>query len=98
MLASRKGIVEPVIGNGMDFNGMKKVYARGLAAADKHVLMASVSFNLKKWLRYGNPKPLRKATSAAMESKSADVNLLFDMICKKIHCRIKNKFNSMIFT
>lgn len=50
MLARRKGIVEPVIGNLMHSNGMKKVYARGLDAADKHVLLASVSFNLKKWL------------------------------------------------
>ena len=74
MLAKRKGIVEPVIGNLMHHNGMKKVYRRGLAAADKHVLMASISFNLKKWLRYGAIKPLRKAASAAVERVHAVVD------------------------
>lgn len=98
MLTRRKGIVEPVIGNLMDFNAMKKVYARGLGAADKHVLLASVSFNLKKWLRYGTQKPLCKAASAALESKKTEADLFLDLIRKKIHCRIKNKFNSMIVT
>lgn len=74
MLAKRKGIVEPVIGNLMHHNGMKKVYGRGLDTADKHVLMASISFNLKKWLRYGAPKPLRKAASAALERGRAVVD------------------------
>ena len=76
MLAKRKGIVEPVIGNLMHHNGMKKVYGRGLVAADKHVLMASISFNLKKWLRYGAPKPLRKAASGAIERGRSVVDCL----------------------
>lgn len=64
MLSRRKGIVEPVIGHLLHHNGMKKVYARGLAAANKHVLMACISFNLKKWLKYSVINPL--GTSAAM--------------------------------
>ena len=83
MLAKRKGIVEPVIGNLIHHNGMKKVFARGLAAADKHVLMTSISFNLKKWLRYGAPKPLRKVTSAALEQGLAVVEELSGKIFEK---------------
>lgn len=83
MLAKRKGIVEPVIGNLMHHNGMKKVYGRGLDTADKHVLMASISFNLKKWLRYGAPKPLRKAASAALERGRAVVDGLSGNIFEK---------------
>jgi hypothetical protein len=85
MLARRKGIVEPVIGNLMHHNGMKKVYGRGLDTADKHVLMASISFNLKKWLRYGAPKPLRKAASAALERGHAVIDrfngTMFEKLC-----------------
>jgi transposase len=83
MLAKRKGIVEPVIGNLMHHNGMKKVNGRGLAAADKHVLMASISFNLKKWLRYGASKPLRKAASAALERGRAVVDGLSGKLFEK---------------
>lgn len=98
MLAKRKGIVEPVIGNLMHSNGMKKVYARGLAAADKHVLLASVSFNLKKWLRYGTPKPLRKAASAAMESKKACMDFFWDIIQEKFCYTPKHRFISIMVT
>lgn len=63
MLGKRKGIVEPVIGSLIHHNAMKKVYARGITAAGKHVLMASLCFNLKKWLKYGITKPLQKAAS-----------------------------------
>lgn len=83
MLAKRKGIVEPVIGTLMHHNGMKKVYGRVLATADKHLLMASISFNLKKWLRYGTPKPLRKAASAAIERGGAVVDGLRDHFFEK---------------
>lgn len=96
MLTKRKAIVEPVIGNLMHFNGMRKVYARGLAAADKHVLLASVSFNLKKWLRYGTPKPLRKAASAAMESKRACMDFLCDIVQEKFCFTTKPRFTSTI--
>jgi transposase len=83
MLAKRKGIVEPVIGNLMHHNGMKKVYGRGLAAAEKHVLMSSISFNLKKWLRYGAPKPLRKASSAALDRGRAVIDDLSGNLFRK---------------
>jgi transposase len=83
MLARRKGIVEPVIGNLMHHNGMKKVYGRGRDTADKHVLMAGISFNLKKWLRYGAPKPLRKAVSAALERSRAIVDDLRCIMAEK---------------
>jgi len=77
MLAKRKGIVEPVIGNLMHHNAMKKVCARGLPAAGKHVLMASISFNLKKWLRYGTIKPLRKVVSMGKDFLCS----IFEDIC-----------------
>ena len=98
MLAKRKGIVEPVIGNLMHHNGMKKVYGRGLDLVNKHVLMASISFNLKKWLRYGAPKLLGKATSAAIGVKRAIVSIFYDIIQKKICYKSTHRISSMIIT
>lgn len=97
-LAKRRGIVEPVIGNLIHSNGMKKVFARGLAAADKHVLMASTSFNLKKWLRYGAPKLLGKATSAAIGVRRTVVSIFCDIVQKKLCFKSTHRIPLMIIT
>lgn len=77
LLASRKGVVEPVLGNLLHQNGMRKVYARGLEAADKHVLMASISFNLKKWLKYAPVIPFGKAVALGKDRACA----FWDKMC-----------------
>ena len=61
MVRKRKAIVEPAIGNLLHYNGMKKVYARGIQAANKHVMLASMSLNLKKWLKHSIKHPKVKA-------------------------------------
>gem|GEM_PF-123452 len=48
----RSATVEPVLGTLINFLGMKRVNARGIAAAEKHVLMASLCYNLKKLLKF----------------------------------------------
>lgn len=63
MLAKRKGIVEPVFGTLIHHNAMRKTFARGKAAASKHVMMASAAFNLRKWLKRAGRSPLGKACS-----------------------------------
>lgn len=60
MIRKRKAIVEPALGNLIHHYGMKKVYARGIDAAHKHVLMASMAMNLKKWLK-STFKPIQEA-------------------------------------
>jgi len=61
MVGKRKAIVEPALGNLLHHNGMKKVYARGIKAANKHVMLASMSMNLKKWLKHSIKSPRAKA-------------------------------------
>lgn len=61
MVRKRKAIVEPALGNLLHHNGMKKVYARGIQAANKHVMLASMSMNLKKWLKHSIKFPKVKA-------------------------------------
>lgn len=63
MIAKRKGIVEPVLGTLIHHNAMRKTFARGKAAATKHVLMASAAFNLKKWIKKAGKSPLDRACS-----------------------------------
>ena len=44
----RSSTVEPVLGTLLYFMGMKKVNTKGIKLANKHVLMASTAYNIKK--------------------------------------------------
>ena len=48
----RSKTVEPVLGTLLNFLGMKRVNTRGIRNANKHVLMAALSYNLKKLLKF----------------------------------------------
>ena len=48
----RSSTVEPVLGTLINHHNMKRVNARGIAQANKHVLMAALSYNLKKLLKF----------------------------------------------
>lgn len=53
----RSKTVEPVIGTLVNFTNLKRVNTRGIKNANKHVLMASLTYNLKKYLRFVVKKP-----------------------------------------
>ena len=63
----RSSTVEPVLGTLINFLGMKKVNTRGIAQAEKHVLMASLCYNLKKLLKF---KPKKAEIMAIALQKS----------------------------
>lgn len=46
----RQSTVEPVLGTLLNFLSMKRVNTRGLQQANKHVLMAALAYNLKKYM------------------------------------------------
>jgi len=48
----RSSRVEPVLGTLINHHNMKKVNARGIKNANKHVLMAALTYNLKKYLKF----------------------------------------------
>jgi hypothetical protein len=52
----RSRTVEPVLGTLINFLNLKKLNTRGMSGANKHVLMAAVSYNLKKLLKFIRPK------------------------------------------
>ncbi|MGI0040946.1 MAG: IS1182 family transposase [Nitrosopumilaceae archaeon] len=57
MVRVRSKTVEPVIGTLVNFTNMKRVNTRGIKNANKHVLMASLTYNLKKYMRFVVKKP-----------------------------------------
>jgi transposase len=59
----RKSTVEPVLGTLINFLNMKRVNSRGIQQASKHVLMAALCYNLKKYMKYVQ----RKTKTIVME-------------------------------
>jgi len=54
----RSSTVEPVLGTLINFLNMKKINSRGMAQANKHTMMAALTYNLKKYMNF--PTKLRK--------------------------------------
>lgn len=56
MAKRRSSTVEPVLGTLINHHNMKRMNSRGMAQANKHVLMAALSYNLKKYLKFLSKK------------------------------------------
>ncbi len=52
LVKRRSSTVEPVLGTLINFFNLKRINSRGMSQANKHVLMSSLSYNLKKYLRF----------------------------------------------
>ena len=52
LVKRRSATVEPVLGTLINFFNLKRINSRGMTQANKHVLMSSLSYNLKKYLRF----------------------------------------------
>ena len=53
MMIIRKSTVEPIIGNLIEYLGMRKVNTIGIKLANKCMIMAGIAYNLKKLIKYG---------------------------------------------
>jgi hypothetical protein len=67
----RSSTVEPVLGTLINFLNMKRVNTRGIDLANKHVLMAALAYNLKKYLKFVTKKAKSKAIAIKVEAKTA---------------------------
>lgn len=86
----RSKTVEPVIGTLVNFTNMKRVNTRGIKNANKHVLMASLTYNLKKYLRFTIKKPsiLAQVISLKQGKCFAFVKMVFqDFIISNLSTR-----------
>ena len=66
MMIIRKSTVEPIIGNLIEYLGMRKVNTIGIKLANKCMLMAGIAYNLKKLIKYGG-KRLQNAITSLLE-------------------------------
>ena len=71
MVRVRSKTVEPVIGTLVNFTNMKRVNTRGIKNANKHVLMASLTYNLKKYLRFIVNKPIVHLEKIQLKQRKA---------------------------
>lgn len=67
MKKRRQSTIEPVLGTLINFMGLRRIWTRGIKAANKFMLGAAIAYNLKKWLNYKE----RKVQSAVMAMKTS---------------------------
>ena len=72
IMKRRSSTVEPVLGTLVNFMGMRRVNTRGLDNANKHVIMASIAYNLKKYLK--TPWPKIKVIALALQRPKRSIN------------------------
>ena len=68
MRRKRSSTVEPVWGTLINFMAAKRINSRGLAAANKVLIMATACYNLKKWMKFLTTKA---KSNAAVMTKTA---------------------------
>jgi transposase len=56
MKKRRQATVEPVLGTLINFMGARRIWTRGLKAANKFMLGAAIAYNIKKWLNHKEPR------------------------------------------
>lgn len=83
----RSSTVEPVLGTLINFLNMKKINSRGMKQANKHVLMAALTYNLKKYLNFSRKKV--QGNVQAMEQTS---NLLKIKLLEAFSCILGGSF------
>jgi len=52
----RSSTVEPVLGTLINFGGMRRIWTRGIKAANKFMLGAAIAYNLKKMMKFREKK------------------------------------------
>jgi transposase len=73
----RSSTVEPVLGTLVNFLAMRRVNTRGIKQAAKCMLMSAVAYNLKKLLKWEQPKIKVMAMAKMKELKNNLQNLCF---------------------
>jgi len=57
LVKRRSSTVEPVLGTLINHHNMRRINSRGMPQANKHIMMAALTYNLKKYLRFIVKKP-----------------------------------------
>jgi hypothetical protein len=76
MFRIRSLTVEPVLGTLINFLNMKRVNTRGIQSANKHVLIAALTYNLKKYMKFIGKKAVSQAIDLRKEVEIVFLPLL----------------------
>ncbi|WP_354510217.1 transposase [Moheibacter stercoris] len=57
LVKRRSSTVEPVLGTLINHHNLKRLNSRGMVQANKHILMAALCYNLKKYLKFTRKNP-----------------------------------------
>ncbi|MCZ2395490.1 MAG: transposase [Chitinophagales bacterium] len=100
LIKRRSATVEPVLGTLINFMNLKRVYTRGMAAANKHTLMSALCYNLKKLLKFNSrkikiqqialQKPLEKLRSYLISIHSPAFRSIISMVALNSTFHITN--------
>lgn len=83
MRRTRSATVEPVWGTLMNFMATKRINTRGLASANKALILASACYNLKKWMKFITSKA--NTAAVALQKAAADfLNALTSSILSRL--------------
>jgi transposase len=100
MKKKRQSTVEPVFGVLTQFMGLRKINTRGIAQAQKVMLLSAVAYNLKKYLKFSRRLRVNvhKAIIGSLSSFLKDLELLeavFRFEISKKEIEFKNKINQL---
>ncbi|MEZ5013603.1 MAG: IS1182 family transposase [Chitinophagales bacterium] len=77
MMRMRSKTVEPVLGTLINFTNMRRINTRGISQANKHILMAALTYNLRKYMNYIRKNSKTGAAVLQVKPAIALQNVLF---------------------
>ncbi len=79
----RSKTVDSVLGTLINFTNKRRVNTRGIQGANKHVLMAALTYNLRKHMKFCRLKAIAKAVALSIEIRE-NLQLLYDRFIPSI--------------
>jgi transposase len=76
LVKRRSSTVEPVLGTLINYHNMRRINSRGMDQARKHVLMAALTYNLKKYLKFTTRKDLAQVMAMEIKGNQAFFSFL----------------------
>ena len=89
----RSSTVEPVLGTLINFTGMRRIWTRGIKAANKFMLGAAIAYNLKKYMQFITKHVKTNAMVMKLEKQVQKTN---ETLCFLILCCHKNLRNATV--
>ena len=80
MARIRSRTVEPVLGTLINYTSLRRVKTRGIAGATKSVLMAALTYNLKKYLKFNRKKSISNVVEMIRAEYTTDFSSLSALI------------------